>query len=346
MPQFRKDPFGPTWVIISPERGLLASDFGSAALEGTHGGTRQEKDCPLCPGSHRSFGEEVRALRPSTSALGAPDWRARVLRPLTGLADADFSDARAFEPQGSPLFTHAPSSGVQELIVEHPEHTMRLSDMPREHLLALLRLYRERLEHLASYPGIRHVQLVRNVGRAAGAGFAHPHALLLALPVTNRWLSEERAAAADYFARHQRCLFCDVLEAELENRARLISHNEAFLAFAPYASKTPFEVWILPREHQSAFAGVTANTLPLLSDILRSILGAVNSALNYPPYNMILHTLPTSSDAEYHWHMKLLPRLTAQTGFDWGSGFYVNPTPPEDAARFLREALALQGVAL
>ena len=346
MPQFRKDPLGPTWVIISPERGLLASDFGSAAHEGTHGETHQEQDCPLCPGASRSFGEEVRALRPSTSALGAPDWRARVLRPLTGLADADFSDARVFEPQGSPLFTHAPSSGVQELIVEHPEHTMRLSTMSREHLLALLKLYRERLEHLASYPGIRHVQLVRNVGRAAGAGFTHPHALLLALPVTNRWLSEERAAAGEHFARHHRCLFCDVLEAELENRARLISHNEAFLAFAPYASKTPFEVWILPREHKSAFAGVTANTLPLLGDILRSILGAINSALNHPPYNMILHTLPASGDAEYHWHMKLLPRLTAQTGFDWGSGFYVNPTPPEDAARFLREALALQGVAL
>ena len=264
MPQFRKDPFGPTWVIISPERGLLASDFGSAALEAQgepHRGARQEAACPLCPGS-KSFGEEVRALRPSTSALGAPDWRARVLRPRTGLADADSN--KVFEPQGSPLFTHAPGSGVQELIVEHPEHAMRLSTMPREHLLALLRLYRERLEHLASYPGICHVQLVRNVGRAAGASFTHPHALLLALPVTNRWLSEERAAAGDYFARHQRCLFCDVVEAELENRARLISHNEAFLAFAPYASKTPFEVWILPREHGSAFAGVTVNTLPLL----------------------------------------------------------------------------------
>ena len=231
-------------------------------------------------------------------------------------------------------------------MVEHPEHAMRLSDMPREHLTNLFRLYRERLEHLASRPGIRHVQLVRNVGRAAGAAFEHPHGLLLALPVTNRWLIEERTAAGDYFARHKRCLFCDVLEAELGHKARLLSHNEAFLAFAPYASRTPFEIWILPREHGSAFAGVTVNTLPLLGDILQSVLGAVNGALNSPPYNMILHTLPVSGDEGYHWHMKLLPRLTARTGFDWGSGFYVNPTPPEDAARFLREALALQGVAL
>ena len=334
MPQFRKDPFGPTWVIISPERGLLASDFGSAAPKSAR--------CPLCPGG--DWGEEVRALRPSTSALGAPDWRARVLRHAG--TDAHFSGARAFEPQGSPLFTHAPSSGVQELVVEHPEHAMRMSDMPREHLTNLFRLYRERLEHLASRPGIRHVQLVRNVGRAAGAAFEHPHGLLLALPVTNRWLIEERTAAGDHFARHGRCLFCDVLEAELEHKARLLSHNEAFLAFAPYASKTPFEVWILPREHGSAFSGVTVNTLPLLGDILQSVLGAVNGALNSPPYNMILHTLPKGGDEGYHWHMKLLPRLTARTGFDWGSGFYVNPTPPEDAARFLREALALQGVAL
>ena len=155
MSQYRKDPFGPTWVVISPERGLVASDFGSAAHPSTHSSSHDSPHsgahCPLCPGF--TWGEEVRALRPSTSALGGPDWRARVLRPAPG-ADAHFSGAGAFEPQGTPLFTHAQSSGVQELVVEHSEHTMRLSDMPLEHLVALLKLYRERLEHLASRPGV------------------------------------------------------------------------------------------------------------------------------------------------------------------------------------------------
>jgi UDPglucose--hexose-1-phosphate uridylyltransferase len=85
--------------------------------------------------------------------------------------------------------------------------------------------------------------------------------------------------------------------------------------------------------------------LPYLADVLGGVLRAMNAALNTPPYNMIWHMLPSEQDGSYHWHIEILPRLTNQAGFDWGSGFYINPTPPEDAARFLREALAIQEVA-
>lgn len=325
----RKDPFGPTWVIISPERGLRASDFGSAE----HGTDR----CPLCPGHEGELGTEIRTLRPTLSRPA--DWRVRVVRPLT-----EFSETRAFEPSGSSLFTHAPSSGYLELVVEHPDHRMVLSKMPREHLVELLKVYRDRLEHLATRPGIRHVQITRNVGRAAGALYEHPHAQVLALPVANRWLTEERHAAGEHAAEAGSCLFCDVIAAEFGRKERVISYNSSFVALAPYASKTPFETWILPRQHDSAFSGLASNALPQLADLLQSVLRAMNSALDYPPYNMLVHTLPHSGDESYHWQIKILPRLTTQAGFDWGSGFYVNPTPPEDAVRFLREALALQEV--
>jgi UDPglucose--hexose-1-phosphate uridylyltransferase len=216
--------------------------------------------------------------------------------------------------------------------------------MPRAHLVDVLRLYRERLALLAGRPGIRHVQLTRNVGRAAGAIYDHPHAQLLAIPVGSRWVDEEIDAARRYFEAEGRCLFCEVITRELGERERVVSANEAFVAIAPYASKTPFETWILPRVHDSAFTAVAVNTLPALADLLQTVVRALNTALDFPPYNLLVHTLPSAGDAHYHWHIELLPRLTRQAGFDWSTGFYVNPTPPEDAVRFLREALALQEV--
>ncbi len=327
MPQFRKDPFGSAWVIISPERGLLPSDFGSAKHESA--------PCSLCPGHER--GKTVRTLAPSASSAAGAQWQMRVSENPAAL----LSPGR-FQVGGGDLFTYASGVGYQELITEHPQHDMRLERMPPAHLIDLLKLYRDRIGHLSSRPDIKHVQLSRNVGRSAGALYDHAHAQVLALPVTNRWVDEEHAAATRHFDAQRRCLFCDVIQAERAERSRLISSNQHFVALAPYASKTPFEVWLLPREHSASFADLASNTLSLLADLLQSVVKAMNTALNDPPYNMILHALPAQSES-YHWHIEILPRLTAQAGFDWGSGFYINPTPPEDAARFLKEALALQG---
>lgn len=360
MSLFRKDPFGPAWVLISPERGLEASDFGSAfPLEATS---------PLSPGSQEPPASETLARRPA-SAPEAGGWRMRVIshpsallqpkafalrrhgraaerNPATGSAAGPLPEvAPAAEAPAGSLFTCAPSSGYQEIIVEHPDARLQLDTMPLPHLTEVLKLYRERLGFLAAKPDVRHVQITRNVGAAAGALFQHPHAQLLAMPVPNRWVEEEVEAAAAHHRAHGRCLFCDVLDAELASRERIVSHNGSFVALAPYASKTPFEWWLLPRRHTSAFGAAASNTMAELAQLLRVVVRAMNAALDHPPYNLILHTLPHENNAHYHWHLEVLPRLTRQAGFDWGNGFYVNPTPPEDAARFLREALALQEVA-
>lgn len=331
MPLFRKDPFGRAWVLISPERGLEASDFGSVLPRAARS--------PLSPGSERSVGREIASVRPSATGLDSPEWRMRVIEhPAALVAPGPFAQG------GDPLFRHASAVGVQELIVEHPDAGMTLDRMPRAHLVDVLRLYRERLALLAARPDVRHVQLSRNVGRAAGAMYDHPHATLLAVPVGSRWVDEEVEAAREYHREHGRCLFCDVLEREWGERERVVSANEAFVALAPFAAKTPFETWILPRAHDSAFMGVAVNTLPALAELLQTVVRGLNTALDHPPYNLLVHTLPAAGDGGYHWHIEVLPRLTRQAGFDWSTGFYVNPTPPEDAARFLREALALQDV--
>lgn len=330
MPLFRKDPFGRAWVLISPERGLQSSDFGSVIQE--------RSESALSPGVDGGL-QEIHALRPSAAQVGGPDWRVRVVEHPVALVQD-----RPTRFAGSVPFEHASSRGFQEIVVEHPDARERLETMPRDHVVEVLRVYRDRLGLLAKKEGIRHVQLSRSVGRAAGALFEHPYAQVLAVPVTNRWLEEEVSVARTHYEATERCLFCEVLELEIEQRDRLVTYNSHFAAIAPYASKCPFETWIVPRRHSATFVSEASNLLTALADILQTVLKGINTALNDPPYNLVLHTLPGADEA-FHWHMEILPKLTYQSGFDWGSGFYVNPTPPEDAARFLREALALQEVA-
>lgn len=330
MSLFRKDPFGPAWVLISPERGLEASDFGSVP--------RPSGPSSLSPNADPSL-RELAARRPTSSGRDGPDWRIRAVQhPGALLAD------RPFEPCRDGPFQHAPSHGFQEIVVEHPDARLSLDTFPLDHLVEVLRFYRERMEFLASRPHVRHVQLTRNVGRAAGALHAHAHGQLLAAPVPSRWVQEEVAESQAHHAQSGRCLFCEVLDAERRQRERVITSNARYVAIAPYASKTPFEAWIVPRRHGSAFAHEPVNDLRLLAELLQGLVRAMNGALDRPPYNLLLHTMPHAGVAYYHWHAKVLPRLTNHSGFDWGNGFYVNPTPPEDAARFLRESLAMQEV--
>ena len=332
MSVLRKDPFGPAWVLILPERGLERSDFGRVE--------RGDDPSPFAPGGEGLLPPEIQALRPSASSANGPEWRARVI-PAPGSAFG----AQGGDEHGTGVFRWRHASGREELVIEHPDPAMRMAAMSLDHLTDVLRLYRDRVAHHSRAPDVQHVQVTRTTGRAAGALIDHPHGRVLAVPVPNRWVEEERAAARAHHEATGRCLFCDVLAADLEERERVVSSNAAFVAVEPYAAKVPFETWIVPRSHQSAFAGVAANELPLLAEMLRSLMRAIDDALDTPPINMILHTLPTEGDGAYHWHLEVLPRLTRQSGLDWATGTYVNPTPPEDAARFLREAMALAEVA-
>lgn len=327
---FRKDPFGRAWVLMSPERGLEASDFGSVALE--------PEVSPLSAGSPL-LAPEVAAVRPAASKKGSPDWEVRALKHPARIVDSG-------EPQvvQGGLFKQAGAFGVHELIVEHPNARESLETMTLSHLTEVLRFYRERFALAASRPGVKHVQITRSVGKAAGALFDHPHGQLLAVPVTDRWVLEEQEVASEHHHVHGSCLYCDVLNAELESRERVVMENEAFVAISPYAAKTPFETWVIPRQHQSSYSGAAVNLLPHLAEMLQALVRGLADALDRPPYNLALHSAVSTGRADFHWHVELLPRLTNQAGFDWGTGFFVNPTLPEDAASFLRQAVALQEV--
>jgi len=329
VPELRRDAVSGRWVIIATDRAARPTDFIKPK------DVPQDRDrCPFCAGREHETPPEILALRPAGGGANTPGWEVRVV--------PNKYPALRIEGNlgivGGPLFEHMDGVGAHEVIIETPEHDTHLGLLPTPHVEKVLWAYRERYLDLDRDPRFRYALLFRNHGRSAGASLAHPHSQLIALPVLPRRAEEELEVARAYFAEHARCLYCDVLEAELEAGQRIVYENEGFVAYEPYASRFPFETWIVPRRHTASFGDLPDEDLPDAADALGQTLYRLHAVLDNPPYNFILHTAPYDPIPGhfYHWHIEIMPRLTQVAGFEWGTGFYINVTPPEEAARFLR----------
>jgi UDPglucose--hexose-1-phosphate uridylyltransferase len=201
--------------------------------------------------------------------------------------------------------------------------------------------YRDRILDLGKDRRFKYMLIFKNHGEAAGASLEHTHSQLIALPVVPRRVREEVDGAREHYASRERCIFCDIIRQETESGTRVIAENPDFIVLSPYAPRFPFEMWILPKRHESTFERSQRREFEQLATILKDMLMRLDKVLDYPAYNYIIHTSPVSEPADdfYHWHLEIMPKLTKVAGFEWGTGFYINPTPPEEAAKFLREAV-------
>ena len=334
MPELRKDPITRRWVIIANERAARPSDFPKGEPQ-----AMASPNCPFCEGREGTTPPEIAAIRRPGTAPDAPGWQVRVVPnkypALRIEGTTDVTMEGMFEGMGG--------VGAHEVIVETTQHETHPGLMAPDHLASVLWMYRERYRDLDGDPRFKYLLLFRNHGRQAGASLAHPHSQLIALPIVPKRAVEELEGAQAYFAREGRCIYCDIIAQEAAaddlNGRRLVWKNDEFVAFAPYASWCPFELWILPRRHTASFGALDDGQLLPLAETLQGVLGRLYACLQNPPYNYIIHTAPydTKVDHFYHWHIEVLPRLSAVAGFEWGSGFYINTVPPEDAARYLRE---------
>jgi UDPglucose--hexose-1-phosphate uridylyltransferase len=198
--------------------------------------------------------------------------------------------------------------------------------------------FRERMLDLKRDFRLRYILVFKNHGAAAGATLAHPHSQLIALPIVPDFVRDEIDGARRHYAVKERCVFCDIVHDEIRDGRRLIEENADVVALAPYAPRFAFETWILPKRHGSRFEEAERGEYQSLARLLKSVLRRLDRALETPPYNLIIHTSPFSEDVSdiYHWHLEIMPKLTRVAGFEWGTGFYINPTSPEEAARVLR----------
>ncbi len=327
MSELRKDPIVGKWVIISVERGKRPTDF-KVRVHAKKGGF-----CAFCNGNEHTTPPEIIAVRPDSSKPNTPGWSIRVV--------PNKFPALRIEPQlnktSEGLFKKMGGVGAHEVIIESPEHNVTLSTIPLKSVEDTLWTFYRRITDLKKDNRLKYVLIFKNEGDVAGATLEHTHSQLIALPIVPKLVEEEVSNSLKYYKKTGHCIFCDIIRQEKENMVRVISENEHYIALAPFAPRSPFETWILPKKHESSFA--PNGTFSLLAQILQKTLKQIDRILNLPPYNMMIHISPFKDELNdyYHWHIEIKPKLTKIAGFEWGSGFYINPTPPEEAAKFMRE---------
>jgi UDPglucose--hexose-1-phosphate uridylyltransferase len=330
MPELRKDPVTGLWVIISTERRKRPSAFRL-----THVAARADIVCPFCEGNEEYTPREVLSYRSNGAAANGPGWDVRVVPNKFPALEVE----GGLDRQGDGLFDKMNGVGAHEVIIETPKHDADLATLPAMAIERVLWAYRERVLDLKQDRRFRYILIFKNHGAAAGASLDHPHSQLIALPVIPRNVRDEIAGAKLHFQHKERCVYCDIIRQELDQRVRVISENSEFVAVSPYAPRFPFETWVLPKRHGSSFEEAPRHEYDALARMLKDTLQRMNRALESPPFNLIIHSSPFSEDTAdyYHWHIEIMPKLTKVAGFEWGTGFYINPTAPEEAAEVLRE---------
>ena len=335
MSNMRKDIFTDRWVIVAGNDGLPPTDFHFKKF------ARDRDFCPFCESHEAATPKEVFAIRNLGSIPDGPGWSVRVVPNSRPRLRIEGELAR----RGEALHDLMNGVGAHEIIVETSRHDRSLHELEIEEISDIIRAYVARIVDLEGDQRVRYVLIFKNHGEGAGAHtISHSISQLIALPITPRAVKTKLMIARDYFALKERCIYCDVLEQELKSRKRLIGENEDFVALAPFASRFPFEMCVLPKFHNSAFSRIGATQSKNLALILRDVLQKLDQKVGGPPYNLSLHDRPflrprrdywNTIEEDFHWHIEILPQVSRITGFEWASGFFYNSLPPEVAARHL-----------
>ncbi|MGE5554611.1 MAG: galactose-1-phosphate uridylyltransferase [Betaproteobacteria bacterium] len=334
MPELRQDPITGTWVVIATERAKRPSDFKRPAEQ-----RKGPESCPFCYGHEAMTPPEIMAYRPS-GGRDKPGWSVRVVpNKFPALA---IEEQPAAMNLGNDFYHWQAGYGAHEVIIESPEHDSDLSTHSVDQLCSVLRALRDRFADLRRDKNLRYIQIFKNHGATAGASLEHPHFQLIATPVIPTVIAQELEGALRYYERQGECIYCNLLKREFLDGERLVEENQGFVAFCPYSSRSPFETWILPRDHHSDFDALTDQQMESLARLLKETFIRFLGSLDHPPFNLVLHTAPVDLEAAeyYHWHLEIIPRLTIYAGFELGTGIYINPTPPETAAQFLQVSLS------
>ena len=332
MRELRKDPVTQRWVIISTERGERPHQFVSHDAEIPD----DRDDCPFCEGREYLTPPEIYSVRPFDSLPDEKGWYVRVVPDKEPLLDPH----EPLKKYGVGMFDAMRGTGAHELVVETPHHRQVMDVVNEEQIGLILNTYRLRMMEFKQDSRIKHVLVTKNNGVTAGALIHHPHSHIIGLPIISKKMYEELEGSRIYFEYKDRCVFCDIVAQELDQHVRIVEKTDQYIAFCPFASRFPFEIWILPREHCSHYNDMSENDMYSLARIVRSVGMKLFQCLGDPPFNLFLHTAPFGPkyDEYYHWHFEIIPKLTSEAGFEWGSGFYINPTIPEESAELLHRS--------
>jgi len=332
MSVIRRDITTQDWVLIAPHRGDRPHDH--ALVRDAHPVAAHDPSCPFCPGNEALTPPEVFRIPEDSNG-----WAVRVVPNKFGVLTLE---GPLQDREDGSLFREMTGVGVHEVIVETPLHNGGLGVMAAAEIELVLRTYQARYQVLRADPRVACILIFKNNGERAGTSLVHPHSQLVALPVVPMQLRQKVAVAKQYFDDQGRCLYCDLVQAEVEAGVRLVWISEPFVVFHPFASHAPFETWIAPTQHQPSFGHASREELATLARVLKKTLQALADALGAPDFNLILHMAPIADETRpyYLWHLQIIPRVTTIAGFELGSGMAISTMRPEETAAIMRDVMA------
>lgn len=342
--QFRRDPISGRWTIMVQDNLNVRELISNKSPRARTRKISKDSHCQYCEGSEAETLPEIYSIRSQNSQKDEPGWRVRVVPEQNPILQI-YGD---LNNRGVGMYDVLDGIGAHELVLESPTHNVQLSDMEESQLQDILCAYRERILDLKRDNRFRYVLVHKNYGEGDSAFVGHAHSHIIATPITPTRVKTELMNAMDYYEYKERCVYCDVIYQEHTDNERIIMQNDKFIAFAPFSSRAPFEVWILPKQHETFFEWNVEHG-PLAS-VLKVILQKISTLLNDPNFVMVLHSGPNISagklrgywktlEKDFHWHIEITPRFRGYTSFEMGSGFQINPIPPEYAAEIFREGL-------
>ncbi|GMP87179.1 hypothetical protein CsSME_00039665 [Camellia sinensis var. sinensis] len=325
--EIRKDTVNNRWVIFSPARARRPSDFKSKSNPNPN---PNQSECPFCIGHEHECAPEIFRF-PSDSTS---NWKLRVIQNLYPALSRDIQPSSL--PQNPTPTPTLSGFGFHDVVIESPLHSLHLSDLNPVHVGDVLLAYKKRIEQLRSHDSIKYVQVFKNHGASAGASMTHSHSQMMGLPFVPPAVSARLDSMKENFDQTGKCSLC-----EIQSNNFLIDQSTHFISIAPFAATFPFEIWIIPLCHSSHFHEIDGEKAADLGGLLKLMLRKMYLQLNNPPFNFMIHTSPiqsTPSQLPYaHWYLQIVPQLTGVGGFEIGTGCYINPVFPEDAAKVLRE---------
>ncbi|RMF58152.1 MAG: galactose-1-phosphate uridylyltransferase [Calditrichaeota bacterium] len=340
--QLRRDPISGEWIIILQDEGNVEAFLSQKSLRKQGSEQVSSGPCAFCGGHEAETPPEIFAIRPDQTGKNEPGWSVRVIpnqQPVLQIYGE-------LNNRGVGLYDVLDGIGAHELVIETPEHHQQLHDMQLDQIQLVLAAYRERILDLKQDSRFRYVLVHKNHGEAEDATRDHSHSHIIATPITPARVKAELMNAMAHYQYKERCLFCDIVGQELDDQERIVAENDRYVALAPFASRSPFETWVLPQDHEPFFE--TNAEFGQLADILKRVLVKLNTTLGRPSFVMVLHSGPNLAagkergywktlERDYHWHIEITPRFRGYTSFAIGSGFQINAVPPEKAAELLAQ---------
>jgi UDPglucose--hexose-1-phosphate uridylyltransferase len=328
MSELRYNVISGEWAILATERAKRPKDFIKEKKE--HPVLPEYKEnCPFCPGNERQTPVETFRIGDSGS------WKVRSVYNKFGAVSSEEKKERHIHG----LYNSMSGFGVHEVIIEHPRHNISTALMSYEEVENILRTYKARYLSISEIEGVECIVIFKNHGPAAGTSLEHPHSQLIATPVVPPQVRGRLERAASFFDFNGKCVFCMMLESELQEKTRIVMETEKFVTFMAYASPAPFATWIFPRRHSASFADITNEEISDLAKTLKNVLSKLYHGLDNPDFNYSIRSIPVGEKgAEYfHWYLSIIPRLSQPAGFELGSGMFINTALPETAAEYLRQ---------